>query len=68
MDNITSAINLLGAVLSTMDEIAVVGVANQNKFVGCAEAIQTVSQVLTKFLAEAQAEPSAGEKEEVNGR
>ena len=68
MDNITSAINLLGAVLSTMDEIAVVGVSNQNKFVGCAEAIQTVSQTLTKFLAEAQAEPSAGEKEEVNGR
>lgn len=68
MDNITSAINLLGAVLSTMDEIAVVGVANQNKFVGCAEAIQTVSQALTKFLAEAQAEPSAGEKEEVNGK
>lgn len=68
MDNITSAINLLGAVLSTMDEIAVVGIANQNKFVGCAEAIQTVSQALTKFLAEAQTEPSAGEKEEVNGK
>ena len=64
MDNITSAINLLGAVLSTMDEIAVVGVANQNKFVGCAEAIQTVSQTLTKFLSDAQANSTTEEKEE----
>lgn len=67
MDNITSAINLLGAVLSTMNEIAVVGVANQNKFVGCAEAIQTVSQTLTKFLSDAQENSTAEEKEEVNG-
>ena len=67
MDNITSAINLLGAVLSTMDEIAVVGVANQNKFVGCAEAIQTVSQTLTKFLADSQVKSTAEEKEEANG-
>lgn len=67
MDNITSAINLLGAVLSTMDEIAVVGVSNQNKFVGCAEAIQTVSQTLTKFLSDAQVKPTVEEKEEVNG-
>lgn len=67
MDNITSAINLLGAVLSTMDEIAVVGVSNQNKFVGCAEAIQTVSQTLTKFLSDAQVKSTVEEKEEVNG-
>lgn len=67
MDNITSAINLLGAVLSTMDEIAVVGVSNQNKFVGCAEAIQTVSQTLTKFLSDAQVKQTVEEKEEVNG-
>lgn len=68
MDNITSAINLLVAVLSTMDEIAVVGVSNQNKFVGCAEAIQTVSQTLGKFLQENDSkEAPASTKEESDG-
>lgn len=72
MDNITSAINLLGAVISTMDTIDIRGVENQDKFVGCANAIQTVSQTLTKFLSEAQereaAPADASNQEEENGR
>jgi len=55
MENIISAINLLEAVRSTMDTISVVGIENQDKFVGCANAIQTVSQTLGKFVQEAQA-------------
>lgn len=66
MENIKTAINLLNAVYSTMDSISVVGVDNQDKFVGCASAIQTVSQTLEKFLREAD---NSGEQEEnVNGR
>lgn len=66
MENIKTAINLLNAVHSTMDTISVVGVENQDKFVGCANAIQTVSQTLEKFLREAD---NSGEQEEnVNGR
>ena len=65
MENIKTAKNLLDAVRSTMDTISVVGIENQDKFVGCANAIQTVSQTLGKFLQEA--EVAKEEKEEVNG-
>lgn len=63
MDNIISAINLLDAVRSTMDTISVAGIENQDKFVGCANAIRTVSQTLGKFIEEQQ--PKEKEKGEV---
>ena len=62
MDNIISAINLLDAVRSTMDTISVAGIENQDKFVGCANAIRTVSQTLGKFIEEQQ--PKEEEKRE----
>ena len=65
MENIKTAINLLAAVRATMDTISVSGIENQDKFVGCANAIQTISQTLGKFLQEAQ-QPVEGQ-EEVNG-
>ena len=67
MDRITKAINLLGAVTATMDQISIIGVENQSKFVGCAEAVQNVFQTLASYLAEAQTEQPEAE-EEVNGR
>lgn len=67
MDNIISAINLLDAVRSTMDTISVVGIENQDKFVGCANAIQTVSQTLGKFVKEME-QTKEDLKEEANGR
>ena len=66
MENIKTAKNLLDAVRSTMDTISVVGIENQDKFVGCANAIQTVSQTLGKFLQEAEVAKEEGE--DVNGR
>lgn len=65
MDNIVSAINLLDAVRSTMDTISVAGIENQDKFVGCANAIRTVSQTLGKFIEEQQ--PNEEKKEAENG-
>ena len=65
MENIRTAINLLDAVRATMDTISVVGIDNQDKFVGCANAIQTVSQTLGKFLQEADNKKEEGEY--VNG-
>lgn len=67
MDRITKVINLLGAVTATMDQISIIGVDNQSKFVGCAEAVQNASQTLADYLAEAQTEQLEAE-EEVNGR
>ena len=65
MENIRTAINLLEAVRATMETISVVGIDNQDKFVGCANAIQTVFQTLGKFLQEV--EETKPEGENVNG-
>lgn len=56
MEKIRTAINLLEAVRATMDTISVVGIENQDSFVGCANAIRTVSQTLVKFMNDADAE------------
>ena len=39
-------INLLEAIVATMDTIPVVGIENQDKFVGCANAIRSVIRSL----------------------
>lgn len=49
METITTSIDLLRAVRSTMDGISVVGIENQDKFVGCASALQTVCRALEAF-------------------
>ena len=46
MENLKQAINLLSAVVSTMDTISVTGIENQDKFVGCANAIRSVIRSL----------------------
>lgn len=68
MENIRTAINLLEAVRATMDTIPVVGVENQDKYVGCANAIRTVSQTLGKFLQDAEAQAAQKKKLEEQGR
>lgn len=39
-------INLLKAVCATMDTISVVGIENQDKFVGCANAVRSAATKL----------------------
>lgn len=46
MENLKQTINLLSAIVSTMDTISVTGIDNQDKFVGCANAIKTVIRQL----------------------
>ena len=54
-------INLLEAIVSTMDTISVVGIENQDKFVGCANAIRSVIRSLRQEQAGKSAEDqSAG--------
>ena len=53
-------VNLLRAVVATMETISVVGIDNQDKFVGCANAIKTVIQKLEQL-------PTAEKKEEPEG-
>lgn len=46
MENLKQVINLLYAVASTMDTISVVGIDNQDKFVGCANVVKNVARKL----------------------
>ena len=68
MENIRTAINLLEAVRASMDTISLVGIENQESFVGCANAIRTVSQILGKFLNDAEAEAAHKKKLEEQDR
>ena len=56
MENLKQAINLLSAVTSTMDTISVVGIDNQDKFVGCAQAVKTVAQQISDYIASTEKE------------
>ena len=59
MDDI---INLLSRVVATMETISVVGIDNQDKFVGCATAIKTVMAKLEQLQnAEQRAEPEGAD-------
>lgn len=57
MENLKSATNLLKSVMQTMDTISVSGLDNQDKFIGCAQAIQRVLEMVSKYI-------SGNEKEE----
>ena len=63
MENLKQAINLLRNIEATMDTISVVGIDNQDKFVGCAQAVKTVAQQISDYIASTEA--CAEKKEEV---
>lgn len=56
MENLKQAINLLRNVEATMDTISVVGIDNQDKFVGCAQVIKTVVQQISGYIASSEKE------------
>lgn len=57
------AINILEAVVSTMDTISISGIDNQDKFVGCANAVQSV----IKQLREQKTVPAEKKQEVTDG-
>lgn len=54
-------INLLSCIVATMETISVAGIDNQDKFVGCANAIKTV----IRQLQAVQPEKNNAENQEV---
>ena len=56
MENIRTVVNLLEAVRATMDTISVVGIENQDKFVGCANAVRTAAKQISDYIASAEKE------------
>ena len=52
MENLKHAISLLHSVEATMDTISVVGIDNQDKFVGCAQAVKAIAQQISDYIKE----------------
>ena len=65
MENLKQVINLLYAVASTMDTISVVGIDNQDKFVGCANVVKNVAKKLEEVSN--KLDEMDVKKEETNG-
>lgn len=61
-----STINLLRKVISTMNTISVTGIDNQDKFVGCANALQTAVTRLEQ-LASQEHEKAVAKEETPDG-
>lgn len=55
MENLKRAINLMYDVVSTMDTISVTGIDNQDRFVGCAQAVKTAVKQISDYIASAEA-------------
>ena len=55
MENLKKAMSLLNSVYLTMDTISVVHLDNQDKFVGCGEAVKTAEQLISEFIASVEA-------------
>lgn len=70
METIITSINLLKAVHATMDGIPVIGIENQEKFVGSANAIQTIIKALDAYVQKAKLDEKTNSevlKEETDG-
>lgn len=71
MEQLKNAINLLNSVKLTMNTIPVVGIDNQDKFVGCATAVSRVADLITKYIqlqeAAAQEHQKDEEEKDVSG-
>lgn len=52
MENLKSATNLLKSVMYTMDTVSVVGLDNQDKFIGCAQAIRRATEMVNKYISD----------------
>ena len=55
MNEMKASIDLLRSVYLTMGTISVVGIDNQDKFVGCAQAVKTVEKQISDYIASAEA-------------
>lgn len=60
MENLKKAMSLLRSVDLTMDTISVVGIDNQDKFVGCAMSVRTAAKQISDYIASAEKEVTDG--------
>ena len=60
MEELKNTVNLLSAVVSTMDTISVTGIDNQDKFVGCAMSVKTAAKQISDYISSAEKEVTDG--------
>lgn len=60
MESLKQAISLLCSVEATMDTIFVVGIDNQDKFVGCVQAVKTAAQKISGYIDSVEKEVTDG--------
>lgn len=60
MEKLKQTINLLNAIVSTMDTISVTGIDNQDKFVGCAMSVKTAVKQISDYIASVEKEVENG--------
>lgn len=60
MEELKNTVNLLSAVVSTMETISVTGIDNQDKFVGCATAIKTAVKQISDYIVSVEKEVTDG--------
>lgn len=65
MENLRRAAKLLVAVLGDMDRIPVEGLDNQRAFLGCADGIETVRQVILQYAETEEARMATPVKENI---
>ena len=56
MENLEQAIKILNSVYLTMDTIPITHIDNQDKFVGCAEAVKTAAKHISDYIASTEKE------------
>lgn len=60
MEKLKQTINLLTAVVSTMDTISVTGIDNQDKFVGCAMYVKNAAKQISDYIESSEKEVTDG--------
>lgn len=60
MEELKNTINLLSAVVSTMDTISVTGIDNQDKFVGCAMSVKKAARQISDYITSSEKEVTDG--------
>lgn len=54
MDKLNKAITLLESILKTMNMIQITGLDNQDRFIGCAKAVENVEKLIREYQKECE--------------
>lgn len=56
MEQLNKALGLLNSIIKTMDMIQITGIENQDRFVGCANAVKNVEKLILDYQKSCEAD------------